>query len=228
MARFRLAALLAGALAFPALAHEMIPTIAMTGQGVVRAAPDLATVSVGVRSDAVTADKALADTAARTLGLLGAVDAAGIAKADVQTAAVTLEPQFVYAEGQQPRLTGYVARTVVGVQVRDLGKLGPLLQAAVSAGGNELSGLGYDFADRKPLADKARAEAVADARRKAEGAAAAAGVKLGRVTRIEEGGEEGTRPRPGAMLAEAKGSVPVEAGTQDVTQSVTVTWEIAP
>lgn len=228
MARFRLAALLACTLVFPALADDMTPTIVMTGQGIVRAAPDLATVSIGVRSDAAAADKALADNAAQMRGLLGAVDAAGIPKADVQTAAVTLEPQFAYTEGQQPRLTGYLARNVVSVQVRDLGKLGQLLQAAVSAGGNELSGLAYDFADRDPLAARARTEAVFDARRKADGVAAAAGVKLGRVLRIEEAGEERPRPMPRAMLAEAKGGVPVEAGTEEVSQSVTVTWEIAP
>lgn len=224
------AALMAAMCVLPAFADELPPppSVTMTGQGIVRAAPDLATLSIGVRSEADAADAALSQNSAQMRTLLAAIDQAGIPKPDVQTAAVTLEPRLVYPEGgQPPKVTGYVARNVVTVQVRDLTKLGPLLQGAVSAGSNELAGLAYDFADKQPLSDKARAAAVADAKRKAQGVAAAAGIRLGRVLSITEA-EEGRGPMPRAMLADAKGAVPVEAGTQDVTAQVTVVWEIAP
>jgi uncharacterized protein len=206
-------------------------TVTLTGTGIVRAVPDLATVTLGVRTEADDAASALSQNSAQMRTLLAAVEAAGIAKADVATAAVTLEPRIVYPEDdkQQPRVTGFSARNAVSVRVRDVGKLGALLQGAVGAGGNELSSLAYDFADRGPLLDRARAEAVADAKRKAEAIAAAAGIQLSRIVRIEEGGaDNGFNPQPRMMARAAKADVPVEAGTQEVTAEVTITWDIAP
>lgn len=213
----------------PAWADEPLPPhVTVSGQGVVSAVPDLATLSIGVRSENDAAAAALSDNSARMRTLLAAVDAAGVPKADVQTAVVTLEPRMVYPDGGQPRITGYVARNVVTVRVRDLAKLGTLLGGAVAAGSNDLSGLSYDFADRTQLADRARTAAVTDARRKAEGIAAAAAVKLGRVLRIAEEDQRGGGPMPRAMLADAKADVPVESGMQDVAAAVSVTWEIVP
>lgn len=232
--RTLLAACLSLALAAPAAAQMMrFPeraTVTISGEGSVRAAPDLASISLGVVTEAPQAGAALDANSTRMQGLVAAVKAAGIADADLGTAAVSLEPRVVYPQDGKgaPRIESYVARNTLSVTVRDLKKLGPLLDAAVSKGGNDIGALVFDNSGREALTDKARAAAVADARRRAEVVATAAGIRLGRVLSIEESEVSiPLPPRPRAMLAEAK-AVPIEAGSQEISARVTVTWEIAP
>ncbi len=227
------AVFLTAALALPGLAlAETAPvpaTITVTGEGTVTAAPDLATISLGVTTQGATAGAAMdANTAALT-AVLERVKAAGVEGRDIQTSTLNLNPNWSNSDGSSmPVIQGYVATNMVQIRVRDLPKLGGVLDAAVTDGANTLNGISFGLAEPEPALDEARKEAVAAARARAELLTTAAGVGLGRVLSISEGG--GYAPpmpmyRMEAAMADAP--VPVEGGEVGVTASVTITWEIA-
>lgn len=233
--RFVPALLLCSALlapvALPALAEGMPTpaTITVTGEGVVTAAPDIATVSLGVTSQGATAAEAMdANTAALT-AVLERVKAAGVEGRDIQTSTLNLNPNWSNSDGSSmPVIQGYVATNVLQIRVRDLAKLGGVLDAAITDGANTLNGISFGLAEPDPAMDEARKAAVAKARARAELLTGAAGVSLGRIVTISEGG--GYAPpmpmyRMEAAMADAP--VPVEGGEVGVTATVTITWEIA-
>ncbi len=116
------------------------------------------------------------------------------------------------------------------VRVRDLDKLGPILTAVVASGANSVDGLSFTVSDTNEKLDEARKEAVADARRKADLYATAAGVKLGRILSISEDGVSIPRPyavRSEKMMAMSSAPVPVEAGEETLSATVNIVWEIA-
>jgi uncharacterized protein YggE len=208
----------------------------LSGEGKASAAPDLAVLSSGVLAEGKTAREALdANTAAMTK-LIASFKAAGIEDRDIATSGFTVQPRYVYSQrndGTQepPRITGYEVRNTVTVKVRDLTKLGGVLDTAVTEGSNQIDGLTFDIAKKDELLNEARKKALADARAKADLYAEAAGVKLGRLRELsEQTGSGYPPPRPMAMRMEAKAAadVPVEAGQQEISVNVTATWEIAP
>jgi uncharacterized protein YggE len=213
-----------------ALAEEALrATISVTGEGTVTAPPDLATVSLGVTTQGATAAEAMAANSASLAAVLERVKAAGVEARDIQTSTLNLTPNWANTDGSSaPTITGYVAMNVLQVRVRDMAKLGPVLDAAVADGANTLNGVSFGLQEPDPVMDKARKEAVASAKARAELLTGAAGVSLGRILSIAEGG--GYAPpmpmyRMEAAMADA--SVPVEGGEVGVTASVTITWEIA-
>ncbi|MBD1202691.1 MAG: SIMPL domain-containing protein [Rhodobacteraceae bacterium] len=231
------AVFLSSALALPGLAladtvpaHSPVPgTITVTGEGTVTAAPDLATVSLGVTTQGETAGAAMdANTAALT-AVLERVKAAGVEGRDIQTSTLSLSPNWANGDGSaMPVIAGYVATNMLQIRVRNLAVLGEVLDAAVADGANTLNGVSFGLAAPEPALDEARKEAVAAARARAELLTGAVGVGLGRVLSISEGG--GYAPpmpmyRMEAAMADAP--VPVEGGEVGVTASVTITWEIA-
>lgn len=212
-----------------ALAEEEARLIAVTGEGVVQAAPDMATVSIGVTREARTAGQAMSEASSAMSAVIAAIDAAGIEARDIQTSNIGLSPRYQHSnDGRPPRVTGYVANNTLMVRVRALDALGGVLDAVVSDGANALNGLSFGIADSAPLEARARAEAVADARAKAEGLAEAAGVTLGPVMSIVEAGRGGL-PQPmmrGAVM-EAAMDVPVAAGELEIRRQVSMTFAIA-
>lgn len=230
--RFLSAVLVAGAFcAAPALADQHVSpaTITVTGEGVVTAAPDLATVSLGVTTQGSTAAEAMAANTAALTAVLERVKAAGVAARDIQTSTLNLNPNWSNSDGSSmPVIQGYVATNVVQIRVRQLSGLGAVLDAAIADGANTLNGISFGLAEPEPAMDEARKEAVAEARARAELLTTAAGVGLGRIVSISEGG--GYAPpapmyRMEAAMADAP--VPVEGGEVGVTANVTITWEIA-
>lgn len=220
------------AVAGPALANDVgPPSVTVSGTGEVSAPPDLANVSAGVVTESPRAADAVKANSAAMQKVLGALDSAGIERKDVQTSRFDVSP--LYAEGQargrgMPAIIGYRAANQVQVEVHGVDKVGAVLDALVGAGANELGGISFGIAEPAPLLDEARRKAIADARRKAELYAAAAGVVLGRVTQIDEAG--GGAPVPvayGRMMAEAA-AAPVAPGQLDLSASVTVRFAIAP
>ena len=216
----------------PALAAETPPaTIAVTGEGQVEAAPDMATVSLGVQTDADTAAAAMAENSAKLAAVIERLKASGIEPRDIQTSGLSLGPRYDYGQqdGTPPKVAGYTASNMVTVRVRALDKVGAVLDGVVADGANTLNGLSFGLADDRPLMDEARAEAVADAAARAALYAGAAGVKLGRVMTIAEAGGYAP-PRPMAMEAGfAKASdMPVAQGELTISASVSVIYEIAP
>lgn len=208
--------------------------IAVAGEGVVQAVPDIASVIVGVVTHAATARDAVTANTTATEAVIGVFKQAAIEPRDLATSGFSVQPNYVYPKnggGEAPKIDGYEVRNTLTVRVRDLTKLGGVLDAAVTTGSNQIGGISFDVADSTPLLDKARAEAVADARRKADIFATAAGVKLGRVIAIDTGGFARPQPRGIALQARAdafaaKAAVPVEAGEQEFRASVNVTWEL--
>lgn len=202
----------------------------VTGEGQSSVAPDLATVSVGVTTRAPSAAQAMADNNARQARVIEAAKAQGIGPEDLQTQGLSLSPVQDYArENQPPTISGYQAQNIVSVRVHDLGKLGGLLDALVGAGATDVQGVVFSREDDASARDAARMQAVADARRRAEVMARAAGVQLGPLVSLSEGGEQDA-PVPVMMMArDAKaGSAPVEAGRLALGARVEAVWALAP
>jgi uncharacterized protein len=201
--------------------------ITVTGTGEVSAAPDMATLSLGVTTEAEEAAAAMRANSEAMAAVLARLVALGIAEADMQTSSISLSPRWEPPRPAEtePRVTGFVASNMLTVEVRDLAALGGVIDAVVGDGANTLGGLVFGIADDRALRDAARRAAVADAAGKARVLAEAAGVRLGSVEEIVEGGEMGG-PMFARMDMAAAESVPVAPGEIDLQVTVTMTWEI--
>jgi uncharacterized protein YggE len=202
-------------------------TIVVSGTGRVSVVPDIADVRVGVAVTKPKVDAARAEAAATMDAVLRAIDATGIARRDVRTSLLSIQPRFEYREGKPPKLTGYELTNVVEVTIRDLGKLGDVVDGALGAGATSLDGPTFRVADPAPADREARQRAMADARARADVLAGAGGLTIGGVSHIVEGVE--TRPpmpfaKYDRVMLAAETATPVEAGALDVTVTVTVTY----
>ncbi|MBI2719072.1 MAG: SIMPL domain-containing protein [Rhizobiales bacterium] len=216
-------------LATPAMADSAPPrTLSLTGHGEMRIVPDLAVVSVGVTSSADTAAAAVAANTTSMTAVLAALAKAGIATKDIQTANFSVQPRYDYGNGQAPRLLGYDVANTVTVNLRDLAKLGSVLDQAVTAGSNQVNGISFQTAKPDAALDEARKLAVADAARKAALFAAAGSVSLGNILSISEAA--GTAPpvpmQAKIVRAEGAADVPIAQGEQVIAADVNIVWEI--
>lgn len=218
-------ALLAG----PALADDANGMITVTGEGQVAVVPDMATISLGVTVNGDTAKAALDANSAALAAVLERLTAAGIEAKDVQTSGLSLGPVYDYSSssGGAQKVQGYNASNMVTVQVRSIEQVGPVLDASVTDGANMLNGITFGLLDPVPATDEARKKAVEDARRKAALYAGAAGVELGKIVSITEGGSFGAPVMMGGAAFAKADSVPVAAGEMTVGASVTVTFAVA-
>ena len=206
-------------------------TLTMSGQGEVRAAPDTVTLSAGVTSEAPSAAAALAANTARMQSVFAALKKLGLADKDMQTANFSVSPemapQTANNNNQPPHVTGYQVSNQLQLRLDDVSRLGPALDALVTAGANQMNGIDFSIKDSAPLLAEVRADAVSDARATAETYAKAAGVSLGPILSISENGGQGPRPVFMAMpMARAATAVPVAAGEESVTAEVSIVWEI--
>ena len=184
--------------------------VTVTGEATVSVPPDTAVIRIGVSSLEKTAREAGEANAKQMTAVLAAIKASGIAERDIQTSRLSLQPQYDPNKGGT-RLTGFQANNQVTIRIRDIDSLPAVLDRAIAAGANEMSGIEFVVSEQSKLLDQARDEAIADARRKAELYAKAAGAKLGQVISISE---EGTAPQPRAMQAVRAGAVPIAPGEQ--------------
>ncbi|MGO4915724.1 SIMPL domain-containing protein [Pseudogemmobacter sp. W21_MBD1_M6] len=225
--RFTILAL-AMMMAFPAFAEDAARRITVTGTGRVDAAPDLATISLGVTSDAVTAAAAMAATNSAAAMVLAQLEKSGIEPRDMQTSGVSLQPRWdnrTYENGQPPTVVGFVASNMITVRVRALDSLGSVLDAVVQDGANMFQGLSFGL--QEPAMDEARKRAVADAQRKAVLFATAAKVTLGDVISIDEqGGYAQPKMMMEASMMRDSGGVPVAQGEVSVEANVTVVFAL--
>lgn len=207
-------------------AQPTAATITVNGEGVVQAAPDMATLSIGVTTQNPTATEALAANTAAMDGVLARLKAAGVADSDLQTSNLSVNPNFTgYDAGAAPTISSYIAVNQLNVRIKALDTLGTVLDAAVSDGANTLNGLTFGLIDPKPTMDAARKAAVADAIARATLLVEASGGKLGRVVSISEGGGYSV-PQPMFRADAASSPVPVAQGEVGVTAMVTVVFEI--
>jgi uncharacterized protein YggE len=213
-------------LASPAAADPR--TITMSGHGEVKAVPDQAQISAGVTTNAPTAAAALAANSSRMQSVFATLRKMGVPEKNIQTTNFYISPQYTNGENNAPRrLTGYQVSNDVTVRLEDVAKLGSALDALVAAGANQMNGISFSIQNPAPALEKARADAVADARTRAETYAKAAGVNLGTILSISEGGGEAPRPVMYRMAAAmAAPPTPVAAGEQSVSADVAMVWEI--
>ncbi len=204
------------------------PQIVVTGEGVVKATPDQARVTIGTE----TRSKSSKDAQQRNAEVMTAVQqkiaALGIPKDAIRTTAIDLQPEFDYANGRQtPR--GYVARNTVEVRVDDFAKLSDVVDAVVASGATSIHGLHFDVKEREKLEAAALQAAVKDGMAKAQAIAAGAQRAVDRILKIEEQFTGGGGPMP-MMRAVAGGvadaSTPVAAGEIEIRAQVRVSVAI--
>jgi uncharacterized protein len=216
--------------ALPVSAQNPPPAISVNGEANVSVAPDLAQVEGGVTSEAKTAREASDANNAAMGKVLLALKGAGIDEKDYQTSRLSLQPQYANAPNRSvPQLTGYRASNRVIIKVRDVTKVANVIDTLVTAGANEIGGINFIVTQASKALDEARTKAVADARRKAEIYAKAAGVTLGEAISISEDGAapsvfRGKMAAPMAVGAPA----PVAPGEELLSITVNVTWAIKP
>jgi uncharacterized protein YggE len=203
-------------------------TIVASGTGRVALAPDLADLRLGVAVSRPTVDAARAEAARLMDAILGAVEAADVARRDVRTALLSVQPRYDYRDGKAPTLTGYELSNVVEVTVRDLARLGDVVDGTLGAGATSMDSLSFRIADPSEAEREARTMAMAQARSRADVLAQAAGLTITGVAEVVEGAAgqpPGPRPKAERMLmAAADVSTPVEAGSLEIAVGVTVTF----
>jgi uncharacterized protein YggE len=221
------AAVIAGALlATPALA-QMIPpaAISVTGEATVSVPPDQAQIDGGVTSEAKTAREASDANNAAMGKVLLALKGAGIDEKDFQTSRLSLQPQYAPNRSGPSPIVGYRAANRVTIRVRDVTKVAGTIDVLVGAGANDIGGINFMISQASKLLDEAREQAIADARRKAEIYARAAGVTLGAPLSISEQGSPGPMPFR-KMAAGMAASAPVAQGEETLVVTVSVSWAI--
>jgi uncharacterized protein YggE len=194
--------------------------ITVLGSGSATVVPDRATFSFGTVSEARTASAALAASSQAVTRVIAALREAGVARADIQTSEVSLSPR---SNESGDAIIGYTATNTVTATVRKLADAGDVVDAAVGAGANQVYGPNLLASDQDAAYRNALKAAVAEARTKAETLASSAGVALGKITAIVEGG--GPMPLPAAG-ATRDSSVPIEPGTQKIEATVSVTFAL--
>jgi uncharacterized protein YggE len=221
-------AVAAGALiSAPALAQTAAPAISVTGEASVSVPPDLAEVDGGVTSDAKTAREASEANNTAMGKMLLALKGAGIDEKDVRTSRLSLQPQNASKMSGPPTIAGYRASNRVTVRIRDVTKIASVIDLLVGAGANDIGGINFMVSQASKLLDDAREQAVADARRKAEIYARAAGFTLGAPLSITEGGSPGPMPFR-KMMGGMAAATPVAQGEETLDVTVSVSWAIKP
>lgn len=216
--------------AHPGPMHPRPALLTVTGNGQSTAEPDMAQISVGVSTQAATASEAMSENATRQQAVIDRLKAEGIEERDIQTAGLNLSPMQDYSQdGKPPVITGYMAQNTVSVRVRDLAKLGAVLDNLVESGANEISGISFSREDATEAEDAARVDAITAAARRAEVMAQAAGQRLGPIMSISDT-EIMSSPGPVMMgMARAeKDSTPIQAGELAISARVTVVYALLP
>ncbi|WP_347717819.1 SIMPL domain-containing protein [Sphingomonas sp.] len=237
--RLIVSALLAGAMFVPAATAtaQVTTTLAtpisgtrldISATGEATRVPDIAIISAGVTTQAATATDALGQNATRMERVRAALKRAGVADRDIQTASISLQPQYKYVENQAPILTGYQASNQLSVKFRDIRASGKILDALVGEGANQINGPNLTIDHPEAALDEARGKAIATGRARADLYARALGMRVIRVISVSEsGGYSSPPPQPimaRAQMADAKTSI--DPGEQQLQISVAMAFEL--
>ena len=223
------------AAAAPANAQQPPPPlpparVIVTGEGSITVAPDYAEITSGVTTQAKTAKDATAANSKAMAAIIAALQNAGIAQNDIQTSRFSVSP--VYGSPQPnsaPKLVGFSVANQLSIKVRQIGQVGAILDALIAAGATDAGSVEFLHSDTSKPLDQARQAAIADARRKAELYAQAAGLTLGGVAWITEVPTYAP-PAPMArmrVLSAAAPSVPISAGEDTLSVQITVGFNVA-
>lgn len=225
----KLLALCVCLISFSAAQADEPRTLVMTGTGSVSVVPDMATIVLGVQTIAPSAEEAMIANNAPTGRIIELFKKAGVKAEDISTHSLAVYPRFTHNRNDDtpPEITGYQVSNTISVNVHKISELGALLDQAIKAGANNVQQISFDTSDPSAALSEARKAAVGDARMKAEEVAEAAGIALGPILSIAEAGSRAPQPLYRAQAELARSSVPVEAGSQEISASVTIVWEIA-
>lgn len=218
---------------------QMPPPVTMAAEGTLLSisaqaeasrVPDVASLSTGVVTQAADANAALRANSEQMNKVMAAIGAAGIAEKDVQTSGINVNPQYRYVENQPPAITGYEARNNVSIKVRDIAKLGKVLDALVASGANQVNGPSFEIDKPDAVYDEARRAALDKAQRRAEMYAKSLGMRVRRIVSINEGGGfVGPMPmmqmKAAARDAEAA-APPVSPGQTTLSANLDVVFEL--
>ena len=216
------------------------PSLSVVGHGKVSAVPDVADINIGVVTQGPTAKEALQSNSDAMAALQKVLKERGVAAKDIETTQIQVSPVYSHPDPRRqsggeeyvPKVVGYRVTNSVELTVRDIHKLGEMLDAVVGAGANQVTGIAFRVEKCEQLLDQARKLAMADAKRKAELLAGEAGVVLGPARQISEAGSMPPRPMnlgsaaPQAMMA--RSAPPVAAGEQELSVSIQVSYTIMP
>ncbi|MBS0198942.1 MAG: SIMPL domain-containing protein [Proteobacteria bacterium] len=192
--------------------------------------PDVATISTGVVTRGTDANAAMRDNANQMAKVMAAIKASGIAERDIQTSGVNLNPNYTYTPNKPPKINGYEARNTVSVKVRDIGKLGKVMDSLVAAGANDLNGPSFEVDKPDEAYDEARRGALEKAQARAEMYAKALGLRVRRIVSIDESGSSFPRPMPMmrtmAMAAPKAADTEVSPGETSLSAHLNVVFEL--
>jgi uncharacterized protein YggE len=227
-------ALLLSPLAVAQTAPMILPgdatLLQVNAHGETTRAPDLAEISAGVITQNLDANIAMRANAQRMNTVIAALKQAGVAERDIQTSSINLEPQYKYAPNQRPTITGYQCSNTVNVRLRDLAKIGDVLDALVKQGANQINGPAFTVDKPEAARDEARTDAIKHAQARADLYAAATGLKVKRIVSISESSEEPRPPRPMMMrmapMAATAESTPVASGENTIAVDLDVVYEL--
>jgi uncharacterized protein len=198
--------------------------------GEVTRVPDVAIISAGVVTRAQTATAAIQQNANRMERVRAALMRAGIADRDIQTSSISLNPDYIYAERQPPRLSGYTASNQLSVRFRDIGETGKILDALVAEGANQISGPALTIDKPEQAYDEARTRAIANGRARADLYARALGMRVVRLLSVSESGDRHfPPPMPMVMMAEARAgdaSTKIDPGEQKLQATIAMSFEL--
>jgi hypothetical protein len=204
-------------------------TLTVTGSGMVTLTPDVAYIYIGVHTENASAAEAVAENNTKSQAVATAIKGFGVEAKDIQTTNFSIWPSDQYDDKGTKTGTIYMVDNTIYITMRDLTKLGDLLDASVRAGANTINSIQFDVADKTEALSQARKAAVENAQKQAQELVDATGVKLGDVQAISyydstplsaDYGKGGG----GGMLAAS--SVPVSSGQYQLTTTVTIVYEL--
>jgi uncharacterized protein len=201
----------------------------IVASGDVARTPDVARINTGVMTQASTATEVIRLNAAQMERMRAALRQAGVQDRDIQTSAINLQPEWRHQENRTPEFIGYRAHNMVSVRFRDVANAGRILDALVSAGANQIDGPMLYVERPEAALDEARAEALTNARARADLYARQLGTRVRRILSVSEAGMGYyPPPRPAMMRAEgvALSGTQIDPGEQTLTVSLTVSFEL--
>ena len=202
--------------------------LSVSATGEASRAPDVATLSAGVVTQGPDANAAMRANATQMSKVIAAIRAAGVAERDIQTTGINLHPTYRHVENEDPRISGYSANNSVSLRVRDIAKLGEVLDALVASGANNVNGPSFGIDQPDAVYDEARRKALEQGRARAEMYARTLGLQVRRIVSISEGGRMHAPQPVYAMAARAMDaeSTPVAAGENTLSASLEIVFEL--
>jgi uncharacterized protein YggE len=205
-------------------------TITATGEGKVYVTPDIAYIYIGVHTESDSVGSALSDNNSQAQAVANTLKELSVDPKDIQTSAFNVSPQQQFDKNGQPTKTVYVVDNTINVTVRDLSKLGAILDAVVKSGANNITGISFDVKDKATAIAEARKLAIQDGKSQATDMASAAGVTLGDLQTLNVYASSGPVPvyegKGGAGTVSVASNVPTASGQMVITMEASMVYEI--